>query len=77
MKKPATHAKATRVPYPKKPESARAWMRAHGISLVHLARANQIDRCTLSDLLRGRQKGLRGNAHLGAIVLGLKPEPTA
>ena len=27
------------------------------------------------DLLRGKQKGRYGQAHRGAIVLGLKPEP--
>lgn len=30
---------------------------------------------TLVDLLRGQNKGRYGQAHRGAIVLGLKPEP--
>ena len=66
-----------RVPYPKTPATARAWLRAHGIAVSQLARAHNLDRFTLVDLLRGKQKGLRGEAHRGAVVLGLKPEPKA
>ena len=47
-----------------------------GMSMaVLLARQNQVPRSTLVDLLRGQNKGRYGQAHRGAIVLGLKPEP--
>lgn len=42
---------------------------------AELARQHQVPRSTLVDLLRGKQKGRYGQAHRGAIVLGLKPEP--
>lgn len=64
-----------RVPYPQTPETAHAWLRAQGIAVTEIARAHQVSRNTLVDLLRGKQKGLRGHAHRGAIALGLKPEP--
>ena len=67
----------SRVPYPKTPEQARAWLRERGVPLTHLARANQISRYILTNLLSGKLKGLRGKTHRGAIVLGLKKEPKA
>jgi len=66
-----------RLPYPQTPTTARQWLEAHGVAVADLARRNQIDRSTLVDLLRGKQRGLRGQAHRGAIVLGLKAEPKA
>ena len=44
-------------------------------AVAELARQNQVPRGTLVDLLRGQNKGRYGQAHRGAIVLGLKPEP--
>ena len=64
-----------RVPYPQTPATAHAWINAHGIAVTDLSRYYQVPRSTLVDLLRGKQKGRRGLAHRGAIVLGLKPEP--
>lgn len=64
-----------RLPYPQTPATARQWLEAHGVAVADLARRNELDRTTLVDLLRGKQRGLRGQAHRGAIVLGLKPEP--
>lgn len=63
-------------PYPQTPATAHAWINAHGIAVTDMARYYQVPRSTLVDLLRGKQKGYRGQAHLGAIVLGLKPEPS-
>ena len=64
-----------RLPYPQTPETARQWMVAHGVTVTDLARQHQVPRSTLVDLLRGQNKGRYGQAHRGAIVLGLKPEP--
>lgn len=65
----------TRVPYPQTPETAAAWVKAHGIAVSDLARWNSVSRLVLVDLLRGRLRGYRGQAHRAAIVLGLKPDP--
>lgn len=64
-----------RVPYPQTPETAAAWIRAHGLTVAGLARDHGLPRLILVDLLRGRLRGHRGHAHTGAIVLGLKPDP--
>ena len=72
---PAVRPPITRVPYPQTPETAAAWVKAHGVAVAELARQHQVPRSTLVDLLRGKQKGRYGQAHRGAIVLGLKPEP--
>ncbi len=66
-----------RVPFPQTPETAHAWIRAHGICISDLARTNQVSRAILVDLLRGQLRGLRGSAHKGAIVLGLKADPVS
>lgn len=65
----------TRVPYPQTPATAAAWTKAHGVAVAELARINGLPRLVLVDLLRGRLRGHRGQAHRAAIVLGLKPEP--
>lgn len=67
----------TRLPYPQTVQSARTFIVAHGLSISELARANGLKRLALQDLLRpnGQLTGSRGQAHLAAIVLGLKPEP--
>lgn len=77
MKQAPKKPPATRVPYPQTPESAQQWLVAHGITVSELARQNKIHRATLTDLLRGQNKGNYGQAHLGAIALGLKPDPDA
>ena len=48
-----------------------------GVAVAELARHNGLPRLVLVDLLRGRLRGHRGQAHNAAIVLGLKPEPEA
>lgn len=63
------------LPYPQTPDSANAWFIRHGICKTHWAEAQGIDRMTVVDLLRGRLKGLRGEAHHAAIALGLKANP--
>ena len=64
------------IPYPQTPKTAREYIHSHGLNLSELARDHDISRYVLIDLLRGRNKGLRGHAHRGAVLLGLKPEPT-
>ncbi len=68
----------TRLPYPQTVQSARTFILAHGLSISQLARANGLNRLVLQDMLRpnGQLKGTRGHAHLAAIVLGLKPDPS-
>lgn len=63
------------LPYPQTPDSANAWFIRYGICKTHWAQAQGINRMVLVDLLRGRAKGLRGEAHRAAIALGLKANP--
>lgn len=77
MKKTASAPAAAPFPYPQTPNSALEYARAHGINISELARNFQLDRHVLVDLLRGKRKGLRGQAHRGAVLLGLKPDPQA
>lgn len=65
------------LPYPQTPETAHQWLLANGVAVADLARWNSLPRLVLVDLLRGRLRGHRGQAHRAAIVLGLKPEPEA
>lgn len=75
MKRTSAPPLPLRVPYPQTPETSYQWLVAHGVPVAELARQNQVPRSTLVDLLRGKQKGRYGQAHRGAIVLGLKPAP--
>ncbi|PKF70424.1 DNA-binding protein [Pseudomonas fluvialis] len=75
MKGKRSTPKAAPLPYPQTAESANAWFITHGICKAQWAREMGIERAILVDLLRGRLKGLRGEAHLGAIALGLKAAP--
>lgn len=76
MKRAVTLEPPPRLPYPQTPTTAKAWIAARGLTVTDLARRNGVPRDTLVDLLLGRGKGRYGNAHRGAIVLGLKPDPT-
>lgn len=77
MKQTPVRSAVTHLPYPQTVASARAYIVSNGLSISELARANGIARMALQDLLRpnGQLKGMRGQAHLAAIVLGLKPVP--
>lgn len=61
--------------YPKTPAQARAWFTTHGISITDFCNEKQLDRYIVTELLRGRIKGIRGESHRAAIVLGIKPDP--
>ncbi|MBG6244768.1 DNA-binding protein [Candidatus Symbiopectobacterium sp. 'North America'] len=63
------------LPYPQTPQSAREYIQAHGLCVSDISRITGISRYTFVDLLSGKQKGRRGNAHKAAIVLGLKCQP--
>lgn len=70
-------ANALPLPWPQTPESARQLIRAKGLCISEIARVTKIDRNTFGALLSGEQKGLRGNAHRAAVLLGLKPSNTS
>lgn len=53
-------------------EEAAAWLDTNGISVAEFARKHGLKRMTVVDLLRGRRKGRRGEAHNAAIALGMK-----
>jgi len=57
------------------PLQARAWLKAHGIQQKEFAKSIGVPKHVVVDLLQGRTKGDRGDAHTAAIALGLKPAP--
>lgn len=65
----------TPLPRFKSPEACAAYLRAHGVNVSELARTHNLPRLVLVDLLRGKRKGHRGQAHRAAILLGLKDDP--
>lgn len=75
-RRPSPKPLPQRVPYPQTPETAKTWIVANGVCVSDLARAHGVPRPILVDLLRGQLVGLRGSAHKGAIVLGLKADPS-
>ena len=50
-------------------------LHAKGINLRALCAEKKVSYQAARDLLRGRSRGLRGDAHKAAILLGLKPAP--
>ena len=57
---------------PRTREEARKWLESRGISISEFARTHGLDRVSVSDVLRGKTKGLRGIAHDAAVALGIK-----
>lgn len=53
----------------------RAELAALGVNLRELCAANNINYQSARDLLCGKSKGRRGDAHRAAVFLGLKPNP--
>lgn len=53
-------------------EQARKALERHGISIAEFCRAHRLNPQLVSDLLAGRKKGLRGEAHRAAVLLGIK-----
>ncbi|WP_448633026.1 MULTISPECIES: DNA-binding protein [Pseudomonas fluorescens group] len=54
------------------PEQARAVLDRKGVSIAEFCRQNELNRNLVSDLLNGRKKGRRGEAHRAAVLLGIK-----
>jgi gp16 family phage-associated protein len=75
MNKTAPAAVTAIIPFPQTPRSAWTYVRDHGLNISAVARDAGIDRNILVDLLRGKLKGHRGEAHRGAVLLGLKRKP--
>lgn len=51
---------------------AKAWLDQQGKSVQEFARENSIDPATTYQVLAGRKKGRRGEAHKVAVLLGMK-----
>lgn len=54
------------------PEQARAELDRRGMSIAEFSRINRLNKNLVSDLLNGRIKGRRGEAHRAAVLLGIK-----
>ena len=54
------------------PEQARADLDRRGISIAEFSRKYGLNKNLVSDLLNGRIKGRRGEAHRAAVLLGIK-----
>ena len=66
----------TPLPRFQSPDACAAWLRANGVNVSQLARDNGLPRLVIVDLLRGKRKGHRGQAHRAAVLLGLKDDPS-
>ena len=60
------------MPAPVTPEQARAALDRKGMSIAAFSRIHSLNKNLVSDLLNGRVKGLRGEAHRAAVLLGIK-----
>ena len=67
--------KANTTPPLRTPAEVRDWFHANGIAISQWCRDHQFARHTVVDLLRGRQRGLRGEAHRVAVALHMKANP--
>ncbi|MCC5882499.1 MAG: DNA-binding protein [Halomonas sp.] len=53
-------------------EQAREALDKRGITIAEFCRAHDLNANLVSDLLAGRKKGRRGEAHRAAVLLGIK-----
>lgn len=60
------------MPAPVTPEQARATLDRKGMSIAEFSRIHDLNKNLVSDLLNGRRKGRRGEAHRAAVLLGIK-----
>ncbi|AKT28184.1 DNA-binding protein [Pseudomonas syringae pv. actinidiae] len=60
------------MPVPVTPEQARAALDRKGMSIAEFSRTHELNKNLVSDLLNGRIKGRRGEAHRAAVLLGIK-----
>ncbi|MGO1072692.1 DNA-binding protein [Lysobacter sp. CA199] len=56
----------------KSPDQAKADLEARGISIAEFARGHGLRYGTVYQVLTGKKKGRRGEAHRAAVLLGLK-----
>ncbi|VVO92158.1 hypothetical protein PS870_02376 [Pseudomonas fluorescens] len=54
------------------PEQAREALDRKGMSIAEFCRIHSLNNNLVSDLLNGRKKGRRGEAHRAAVLLGIK-----
>ena len=54
------------------PEQAREALDRKGMSIAEFCRIHSLNKNLVSDLLNGRKKGRRGEAHRAAVLLGIK-----
>jgi gp16 family phage-associated protein len=54
------------------PEQAREDLDRKGISIAEFSRKHGLNKNLVSDLLNGRKKGRRGEAHRAAVLLRIK-----
>ncbi len=57
---------------PLTPEQARAALDREGRTIADFCRNHDLNKNLVSDLLNGRKKGRRGEAHRAAVLLGIK-----
>lgn len=60
------------MPAPVTTEQARAALDRKGMSIAEFCRIHDLNKNLVSDLLNGRRKGRRGEAHRAAVLLGIK-----
>lgn len=60
------------MPVIRTPAQAKAWLDEQGKSVQQFARENSVDPATTYQVLAGRKKGRRGEAHKVAVLLGIK-----
>lgn len=59
-------------PFPQTRETARQWFRDNGVNITEWCRQKGVGLQRVKDLLRGKDKGHRGESHLAAVALSLK-----
>ncbi|MFV3316435.1 DNA-binding protein [Pseudomonas sp. NY15374] len=60
------------MPAPLTLDQAREKLDRAGISIAEFSRKHNLNKNLVSDLLNGRKKGRRGEAHRAAVLLGIK-----
>ncbi|MGK8744107.1 DNA-binding protein [Pseudomonas aeruginosa] len=60
------------MPAPLTLDQAREKLDRAGISIAEFSRKHDLNKNLVSDLLNGRKKGRRGEAHRAAVLLGIK-----
>lgn len=60
------------MPAPLTLDQAREKLDRAGVSIAEFSRKHDLNKNLVSDLLNGRKKGRRGEAHRAAVLLGIK-----